>query len=90
VQALRETNLFVTKPEGAFYIFADVSRATTDTYGLARWLVLEHGIAVAPGETFGSRAAGLVRLSLASAEETLQQGVIRLAEGVDAWPAAGK
>ena len=90
VQALRETNLFVTEPQGAFYIFADVSRATHDTYGLARWLVLEHAIAVAPGETFGPRAAGLVRLSLASAEETLQQGVARLAEGVEAWPATGR
>jgi aspartate/methionine/tyrosine aminotransferase len=90
VQALRETNLFVTEPNGAFYIFADVSRATNDTYGLARWLVLEHGVAVAPGETFGSRAAGLVRLSLASAAETLQRGVARLAEGVDAWPATGR
>jgi aspartate aminotransferase len=90
VQALRETNLFVTEPKGAFYIFADVSRATNDTYGLARWLVLEHGVAVAPGETFGPRAAGLVRLSLASAAETLQRGVARLAEGVDAWPATGR
>jgi aspartate aminotransferase len=90
VQALRETNLFVTEPQGAFYIFADVSRATNDTYALARWLVLERGIAVAPGETFGPRAAGLVRLSLASAEETLQQGVARLAEGVEAWPATGR
>jgi aspartate/methionine/tyrosine aminotransferase len=88
VKALREADLFVTEPRGAFYIFGDVSRATTDTDGLARWLVLEHGIAVAPGETFGPRAAGLVRLSLASAAETLQRGVARLAAGIEAWPAA--
>jgi aspartate/methionine/tyrosine aminotransferase len=89
VQALHETDLFVTEPRGAFYIFADVARATNDTYVLARWLVLEHGIAVAPGETFGSRAAGLVRLSLASSAETLERGVARLAAGVEAWLAAG-
>jgi aspartate/methionine/tyrosine aminotransferase len=89
VQALREADLFVTEPKGAFYVFADVSRATNDTYGLARWLVLEHEVAVAPGETFGSRAAGLVRLSLAAAPKTLQRGVARLAAGVDAWPAGG-
>jgi aspartate aminotransferase len=88
VKALREADLFVTEPQGAFYIFADASRATTDTYALARWLVLEHGIAVAPGETFGSRAAGLVRISLASAPETLERGIERLAAGVEAWPAA--
>jgi aspartate aminotransferase len=88
VKALLDADLFVTEPQGAFYIFADVSRATDDTYGLARWLVLEHGIAVAPGETFGSRAAGLVRLSLAASAETLQRGVGRLAAGVEAWPEA--
>jgi aspartate/methionine/tyrosine aminotransferase len=88
VRALRASGLFVTEPRGAFYIFADISRATEDTYGFARWLVLEHGLAVAPGETFGSRAAGLVRLSLAAARELLEQGVARLAEGVEVWRAA--
>jgi aspartate aminotransferase len=88
VRALRATGLFVTEPRGAFYIFADISGATEDTYGFARWLVLEHGLAVAPGETFGPRAAGLVRLSLAAARELLEQGVARLAEGVEVWRAA--
>jgi aspartate/methionine/tyrosine aminotransferase len=88
VEALRESGLFVTEPQGAFYILADVGRATEDTYAFARWLVVEHGVAVAPGETFGSRAAGLVRLSLAAASETLDEGVARLARGVESWAAA--
>jgi aspartate aminotransferase len=87
VNALRAADLFVTRPHGAFYIFADVSEATDDTRLLARSLVLDHGLAVAPGETFGSRAAGLVRLSLASAPDVLEEGVKRLAEGVAAWSA---
>jgi aspartate/methionine/tyrosine aminotransferase len=85
VAALGAADLFVTTPHGAFYIFADVSAATDDTRLLARALVLDHGLAVAPGETFGPRAAGLVRLSLASAPEVLEAGVKRLAEGVAAW-----
>ena len=87
VQALRNSGLFVTEPRGAFYIFADVSRATDDTNAFARWLVLEHGVAVAPGETFGPRASGLVRLSLAASPETLEEGVVRLARAVEQWPA---
>jgi aspartate aminotransferase/aminotransferase len=88
VDALTAADLFVSRPHGAFYIFADVSEATTDdTRRLARSLVLDHGLAVAPGETFGSRAAGLVRLSLASAPDVLEEGVKRLAEGVAAWRA---
>ncbi len=87
VQALRETELFVTEPRGAFYIFADVGRATQDTYAFCRWLVAEHGVAVAPGETFGPGAAGLVRLSLATAAEILEEGVARLARAIEAGPA---
>jgi aspartate aminotransferase len=86
VEALRAADLLVTEPRGAFYILADVSRATQDTYAFARWLVSQHGVAVAPGETFGPSASGLVRLSLAAAPATLEQGVLHLAEGVQAWP----
>jgi len=86
VRALRRAGLFVTEPKGAFYIFADISRATDDTYEFARRLVLEHRVAVAPGETFGPGARGLVRLSLAAAEDTLDEGVARLARAVDMWP----
>jgi aspartate/methionine/tyrosine aminotransferase len=88
VEAMRESGLFVTEPRGAFYIFADIGRATDDTYAFARWLVVEHGVAVAPGETFGPRGAGLVRVSLAAAPEALDEGVARLARGVESWRAA--
>ena len=83
VAALRATQLFVTEPRGAFYVFADIGRATADTYAFSR---VEHGVAVAPGDTFGPRAAGLVRLSLATAPEVLEEGVARLARAVDVWP----
>jgi aspartate/methionine/tyrosine aminotransferase len=88
VPALRNHGLLVTEPRGAFYIFADVSRATHDTTAFARWLVLERGVAVAPGETFGPKASGLVRLSLAASTETLDEGLARLAGAVEQWPAA--
>jgi aspartate aminotransferase len=87
VAMLKEAGLFVTEPRGAFYILADVGRATMDTYAFARWLVAKHGVAVAPGETFGPGAAGLVRLSLATAPEILEEGVARLARAVNGWPA---
>jgi aspartate/methionine/tyrosine aminotransferase len=83
--ALAEAGLLVTEPRGAFYILADVGRATQDTYAFSRWLVTEHGLAVAPGETFGPSGAGLVRLSLASAPSVLEEGVARLARAVREW-----
>lgn len=86
VTALREHGLFVTQPQGAFYVVADIGSATSDTYGFAHWLVAEHGVAVAPGETFGPAGAGLVRLSLAASRSSLEEGIRRLAEGVERWP----
>src|SRR6185503_15393462 len=48
VATLREEGLFAAEPRGAFYVFADISAATSDTFGFAEHLVREHGVAVAP------------------------------------------
>ena len=85
VAALREHGLLVSEPRGAFYILADVARATDDTYAFARALVADHGVAVAPGDTFGRAGRGLVRLSLASATEVIEEGIARLATAVEGW-----
>jgi aspartate aminotransferase/aminotransferase len=82
VTALREGGVFVSEPHGAFYAFADISRATMDTYGFARRLVTREGVAVAPGETFGPGGAGLVRLSLASSPQVIDDGIRRLVAAV--------
>jgi aspartate/methionine/tyrosine aminotransferase len=88
VDALREHGLLVSEPRGAFYILADVGRATDDTYAFARALVAEHAVAVAPGATFGPAGRALVRLSLASASEVIEEGIARLATAVELWSEA--
>jgi aspartate/methionine/tyrosine aminotransferase len=45
----------------------------------AERLLVEHRIAVAPGEGFGERGRGWARLSLAVTDETLEAGLARLA-----------
>lgn len=88
VSALRRDGCLASEPHGAFYILADVSRATRDTYGLARRLVAEQGVAVAPGETFGPAGAGLVRLSLATDPVVLAEGIRRLTGAIAHWTEA--
>jgi aspartate/methionine/tyrosine aminotransferase len=83
VAALRAAGLLTSEPGGAFYILADVSRAADDTAAFARALVVDHGLAVAPGATFGAGGAGLVRLSLASAADVIDEGIARLVRAVD-------
>jgi aspartate/methionine/tyrosine aminotransferase len=39
-------------------------------------------VAVAPGETFGSNGAGAIRISLAASEETIDEGMRRIASVV--------
>ncbi len=41
------------KPEGAFYIYADCSRFTDDSYQFALDLLEAEGVAIAPGKDFG-------------------------------------
>jgi aspartate/methionine/tyrosine aminotransferase len=85
VAGLAAGGLLISRPRGAFYILADVSRATRDTAAFARSLVVDHGVAVAPGATFGPGGAGTVRLSLASPAEVVEEGVARVVAAVDAW-----
>jgi aspartate/methionine/tyrosine aminotransferase len=44
------------KPEGAFYIYANCSRFTNDSFQFAKDLLEEEGVAVTPGKDFGKNA----------------------------------
>lgn len=44
-------------------------------------------VAVAAGATFGAAGRGLVRLSLASATDVIEEGIARLATAVEEWSA---
>jgi aspartate/methionine/tyrosine aminotransferase len=80
---LREQNMFQYSPRGAFYIMIDVSKAGMDSYDFCKTLLREKQVACAPGATFGPSAAGMVRVSLATAEEDLVEGVKRLCAFVE-------
>jgi aspartate aminotransferase len=89
VRALQEERLFTTTPQGAFYVMADVSSATTDATAFARALAAQvNGVACAPGDSFGSNGAGLLRISLAAAPEAIEEGIVRIARAVRAWSRA--
>lgn len=66
-------------PQGAFYLYADCSRFTNDSYAFA-WEVLEKtGVAITPGKDFGDNAPERhVRFSYTTSLENLQEGVARL------------
>ena len=82
VEILREAELFITEPRGAFYCMADVAPSGLGSRDFAFKLLRERGVSVAPGTAFGEVARDAVRISLASSDEDLQEGVTRLAEFV--------
>ena len=68
-------------PDGAFYIFPDVSAffgrgSVRDSQTLTNYLLDEARVAVVPGSAFGSDAH--VRISYATSMERLQEGVRRI------------
>ncbi len=73
--------LKAVKPEGAFYIFCDISRTKLISLTFASRLLEETGVAVIPGDSFGRD--DYVRLSFATSSGQIEKGMDRLAEWVD-------
>jgi len=71
------------KPQGAFYVFCDFSRLG-DSETTAKRILDEVNVAVIPGDSFG--APGFLRLSFATSEERIQEGIKRIAEWIRKHP----
>jgi aspartate/methionine/tyrosine aminotransferase len=82
VDLLKEAGLFIAEPAGAFYVMADVSPSGLNSHDFAFKLLRERGVSVAPGTAFGEVGKNAVRISLASSDQDLREGVGRLAEFV--------
>ncbi|WP_028310802.1 pyridoxal phosphate-dependent aminotransferase [Derxia gummosa] len=78
--ALRDLGLDVpVTPDGAFYIYADVSRHAPDSDAFANRMLEEAGVVLVPGKDFG--AAGtrdFVRFSYATGYERIELAVERM------------
>lgn len=80
----------VTPPDGAFYVFADVSRHMgegtefADDVAFATWLLDQKLVATVPGTPFG--APGYLRMSYATDDDSIREGVSRIAEAVSSLP----
>lgn len=66
-----------TKPEGAFYLFPEIKG---DSARFSSGLLEKHGVAVAPGEYFGSKKN--IRISYALPENAIREGFERMSKVV--------
>ncbi|SDF19759.1 aminotransferase class I/II-fold pyridoxal phosphate-dependent enzyme [Rhodobacter capsulatus] len=70
----------IAPPDGAFYIYADVSDLTTDSRAFAAEVLEQAGVAVTPGLDFDPvRGATTLRFSYARATADIEEGLDRLA-----------
>jgi aspartate aminotransferase len=82
VQKLNEIEgVSVMKPQGAFYLFVNISEIDSDSIKFSSELLKSKGVAVVPGVGFGSE--GYIRMSFATDLETIKQGIERIKEFVE-------
>ncbi|SIS73825.1 aminotransferase [Alicyclobacillus vulcanalis] len=84
VRALRDMQVPVEAPSGAFYVFPALPKAlgmTSDAFCEA--LAREAHVALVSGMCFTSYGEGYVRISLACSEQTLREALARMANFVE-------
>jgi aspartate aminotransferase len=75
---LDDAGIEASQPQGAFYLLVDITRSGMDSRSFAFRFLAEDGVGVAPGSAFGAVSRHMVRLSLASPDAVLDEGVRRL------------
>jgi aminotransferase len=69
-------------PEATFYVFPNISKVCKNSWELARFLIAEQRLGTVPGSIFGSLGEGHLRISYATKEENLQEGLLRLKKAI--------
>jgi aspartate/methionine/tyrosine aminotransferase len=69
-----------TEPQGAFYVFCDARKFTTDSYHFAFDVLEKAHVGITPGIDFGTGGEGFVRFSYANSLENIRTGMDRLEE----------
>jgi aspartate/methionine/tyrosine aminotransferase len=73
-------------PDGAFYLYVDVSSTGMDSEAFCWRLIDEYQVAVTPGVDFGNYLADrYVRFAYTTDEEDIDLGLARIGEALDAW-----
>ena len=79
--ALRQLGFqLATEPQGAFYLYADISGIAQDSQSLARLLIEEAGVATTPGIDFGDNAPQRhLRIAYTTGTDRLLEAAERIA-----------
>jgi aminotransferase len=79
LELLDKMGLEYATPEGAFYVFPNISKITNDSTTYAKRLLFEENVATIPGSAFGGAGEGHLRISYSIEEKHLEEGMGRIA-----------
>lgn len=66
------------KPQGAFYVFPNITGTGIDSTELANLILEKAGVALLPGNSFGKHGEGYLRISYANSLENIQKGLEKI------------
>lgn len=83
VDGFRKMGLSCFEPEGAFYVFPNISSTGFSSEEFAQKLLEEEKVAVVPGNAFGQSGEGFVRCSYAYSIKNIEEALRRIARFVE-------
>lgn len=75
---LRSMGLPCFEPEGAFYVFPNISSTGLSSTEFAERLLMEEQVAVVPGNAFGACGEGYIRCCYATALPKIEEAMVRM------------
>jgi len=72
-------------PKGAFYMMVDISNTSMNSDDFSIALLNEEKVSVAPGGTFGKTTDKMIRISYATEESKLLEGIKRICEFINKY-----
>ena len=90
VDGLRRIGLSCFEPEGAFYVFPNVSGFGMTSEEVCEKLLYEFGVAIVPGTAFGDCGEGYARISDAYSVEHITRALERIEQFVRKYGAVGQ
>ena len=78
VKGFQDMGLPIAVPEGAFYVFPDISQTGLSDEDFCEQLLEQQHVAVVPGSAFGTCGSNRIRCSYASSKETIQEALRRI------------
>jgi aspartate/methionine/tyrosine aminotransferase len=79
-------NVTCLVPDGAFYVFPNITQITNDDVKLASYLLEEGGVALLGGSCFGEAGRGYLRISYANSLHELDRAVDRMRTSLPHYP----